>query len=54
MNLFTKQTQTHRHKKQAYGYQRGNVGGGEDELGVWNEQIQTTIHKIDKLCSTGN
>ena len=28
MNLFTKQKQIHRHRKQAYGYQRGNVGGG--------------------------
>ena len=23
MNLFTKQKQTHRHRKQTYGYQRG-------------------------------
>ena len=28
MNLFTKQKQTHRLRKQAYGYQRGKVGGG--------------------------
>ena len=27
MNLFTKEKQTHRHSKQAYGYQRG-MGGG--------------------------
>ena len=27
MNLFTKQRQTHRHRKQIYGYQRG---GGEE------------------------
>ena len=26
MNLFTKQKQTHRHRKQTYGYQRGKVG----------------------------
>ena len=25
MNLFTKQKQTHRHRKQTYGYQRGWV-----------------------------
>ena len=31
MNLFTKQKQTHRHRKQIYGYQRG---GGRDKLGV--------------------
>ena len=34
MNLFTKQKQTHRHRKQTYGYQRGKVGGGRDKLGV--------------------
>ena len=28
MNLFTKQKQTHRHRKQTYGYQMGKVGGG--------------------------
>ena len=29
VNLFTKQKQTHRHRKQIYGYQRGNgVGEG--------------------------
>ena len=31
MNLFTKQKQTHRHRKQTCGYQRG---GGVDKLGV--------------------
>ena len=28
MNLFTKQKQTHRHRKQIYGYQRGKREGG--------------------------
>ena len=28
MNLFTKQKQTHRHRKQMYGYQRGKKDGG--------------------------
>ena len=32
MNLFMKQT--HRHRKQTYGYQRGKVGG-RDKLGIW-------------------
>ena len=27
MNLFTKQKQTHRHRKQSYAYQRGKMGG---------------------------
>ena len=56
MNLFTKQKQTHRHRKQTYGYQRGR-GWGRDKLGVWDYQIQTTIYKINNkvlLCSTGN
>ena len=47
MNLFTKQKQTHRHRKQTYGYQWGKMGGG-DKLGVWDQQIHTTIYKIDK------
>ena len=34
-NLFTKQKQTHRLRKQTYGYQRGKVGG-RDKLGVWD------------------
>ena len=28
MNLFTKEKQTHRHRKQIYGYQRGKGGEG--------------------------
>ena len=28
MNLFTKQKQTYRHRKQTYGYQRGKEGEG--------------------------
>ena len=35
MNLSAKQKQTHRHRKQTYGYQRGNVGE-RDKLGVWD------------------
>ena len=35
MNLFTKQKQTHRHRKQTYGYQRGKVGG-RDKFGDWD------------------
>ena len=47
MNLFTKQKQTHRHRKQTYGYQRGKEWG-RDKLGVSEQQVQTTINKIDK------
>ena len=35
VNLFTKQKETHRLRKQTYGYQRGKVGL-RDELGVWD------------------
>ena len=44
MKLFTKQKQTHRHRKQACGYQRGQQPlrrGGVDKLGVWDELIHT-------------
>ena len=58
MNLFTKQEQTHRHRKQTYGYQRGKEEGRRDKLGVWDQQIQTTIYKINNnkvlLYSIGN
>ena len=50
MNLFTKQKQTHRHRKQTYGHQRGK--GGVDKLEVWDQQIQTTVYKIDKQGHT--
>ena len=46
MSLFTKQKQTHRHRKQTYSYQRGK--GERDKFGVWDQQIQTTIRKVDK------
>ena len=35
MNLFMKQKQIHRHRKQTYGYPGGKVGK-RDKLGVWN------------------
>ena len=31
MNLYTEQKQTHRHRKQIYGYQRGE-GAGEGQI----------------------
>ena len=46
MNLFTKRKQTHRLRKQTYGYQRGKVGG-RGKLGGWDKQIHTTMYKID-------
>ena len=45
MNLFTKQKDTHRHRKQTYSYQRGKRG--RDKLRV-RLADQTTVYKIDK------
>ena len=42
MNVYAKQKQTHRHRKQTCGYQRGKVRG-RDKLGVWDGHIQTKI-----------
>ena len=39
-----KQKQNHRDRKQSHGYQRG-------KLGVWDQQIQTAIYKIDEQQS---
>ena len=54
VNLFTKQKQTHRHRKQTYGYQRGK-GIGRDKIRrlgltdmhdyIYNSYIQQ-IHNI--------
>ena len=41
MNLFTKQKQIHRHRKQIYGYQ-GEKGQRRDKLEFRDFQIQTT------------
>jgi len=44
MNLFTKEKQTYRLRKQMYGYQRV----GRDKLGVWDQDINAIMYKIDK------
>ena len=58
MNLFTKQKQTYRHRKQTYGYQRGNMGGGgiNQELGMNRNTLLYIIYITNKdlLHSTGN
>ena len=47
MNLFTEQIQTHRLRKQTYGsHKRKKVE--RDKLGVWDENIHTTVYKIGK------
>ena len=45
MNLYIKQKQTHRRRKQTYGYQRGKWR--RDKVGVWDQHKHTTIYKID-------
>ena len=47
MNVPTKQKQTYRHGEQTCGCQGG---GGKDWEGlrVWNEQMQTIRHRMDK------
>ena len=47
MNLSTKQKQTHRHREQTCGCQGG---GGRERvgLGVWDQQMQTIIYRMDK------
>ena len=42
MNFYQKQKQTHRHRKQSYGYQRGKMGEG----GINQQFIYTPIYKI--------
>ena len=52
-NLFTKQKQTHRHRKQISGYQKGKGGG---KLGITDQEIHTTVCEMNKvlLYSKGN
>ena len=49
-NLFTKQKQTHRHRKQTYGYQRGNGWGRiNSEFGFSRSKllyIKQTNHQV--------
>ena len=49
IHLFTKQKQTHSHREQTYGSQRGK----EDKLAVWDVQIQTAMYEIDKQSGPG-
>ena len=58
MNIYTKQKQIHRHRKQTYGYQRGKGGKGgiNQECGI-NRYALPYIKQIsnkDLLYSTGN
>ena len=44
VNLFTKQKENHRHRKQTYDYQRGKRQES-DHIGVWDQQILSTMNK---------
>ena len=46
-NVFKKQKQTHRGRKLIYGYQ-SRKGEWRNKLGIWDQQIKTTMCKIDK------
>ena len=47
MNLSMKQKQTHRHREQICGCQGGG-GWGMDGVGIWVQQMQTIIYRMDK------
>ena len=44
-----KQKQTHRYKEQTYGFPGKS---GRDGLGVWDQQMQTIIQRMDKYQGT--
>ena len=57
MNLFIKQKQTHKHRKQTYGYQRGKVGRGinwEAGISIYTLLYIKLMISKDLLYSTGN
>ena len=48
-NLFTKQKQTHRHRKQTFGYQKGKAG----ERGV-SQEYGSNTYKLLYIKQIGN
>ena len=57
-NLYTKQKQTHRHRKQTYSYQRGKGGWGginqEFGINIYTLLYMKEVNNKDLLYSTGN
>ena len=57
-NSFTKQKQTHRHRKKILQLPKGIAVGGKDKLGHWDQHIHTTVYKTGKqqrpTIRTGN
>ena len=45
MNFFAEQKQTYRFWK-TYGYQRGQLGEGDDWLGIWDWHMHTEVYGI--------
>ena len=45
INLFAEKKQTHRVWK-TYGYQRDQVGGGRDGLGIWDWHMYNEVYRI--------
>ena len=56
INLYTKQKQSHIHRKQRYGYQRGEVGGERQirNIRLTYKLLYIKISNKDLLYSTGN
>ena len=54
MNLYTKQKQTHRYRKQTYGYQRGKWEGINQEFGIYTLLCLKQITIKGLLCSAEN
>ena len=48
MNFSMKQKQTHRHREKRFVFAKGKEACGKDGLGVWNQKMQTTIHRMYK------
>ena len=44
MNLSPKQKPSHKHREQTSGCQ----GGAGNGMGVWDQQMQTTVYRMDK------
>ena len=54
MNSCTQQKQTHRHRQQIYGYQRGKGRGINQELRISIYKLLYKINNKDLLYTTGN
>ena len=46
MDLHTKEEETHKLRKQTYGFQKGRTGA-RDSQGVWDGHVHTAIFKMD-------